>query len=108
MSKFYYLNKDHTTRRCTLEEWAAQYEEMAKTDTKHVGEDFIERKHISTVWLGMDHSYWGGRPKLFETMIFDNNFDDEYCDRYSTWDEAVEGHRKAIDWVINGCKDELS
>jgi hypothetical protein len=28
--------------------------------------------------------------------------DEIYCRRYSTWQEAEEGHRKAIEWVKEG------
>ena len=47
---------------------------------------------VSTVFLGMD--YGMDFPLLFETMIFGReNNDDPW--RYSTWEEAEEGHRKA-------------
>lgn len=102
---YFYLNDDHSVRECTLEEWANQFEELSMADKKHVGMDEINDCDVSTVWLGMNHNYFGGRPLLFETMVFRGNSGlEEYCERYSTWDEAVEGHRKAIDWVINGCK----
>lgn len=52
---------------------------------------------VSTVFLCMDHSYNEGigAPILFETMIFGGMFDTHMW-RYSTWDEAAEGHRKAV------------
>jgi hypothetical protein len=51
---------------------------------------------ISTVFLGIDHSYNGGTPVLFETMIFGGEHD-LYQERYCTWDEAEEGHRLACE-----------
>jgi len=48
---------------------------------------------VSTVFLGMDHSFGGG-PLLFETMIFGGK-SDGYMDRYSTWQEAEAGHEAA-------------
>jgi hypothetical protein len=51
---------------------------------------------VSTVWLGINHSYWGGPPLIFETMVF-CHFDHE-CDwlheqcRYSTKEQALRGH----------------
>jgi len=39
---------------------------------------------ISTVFLGMDHSYITGEIILFETMVFINDNED-YCNRYSTY-----------------------
>lgn len=51
---------------------------------------------VSTVFLGLDHSFGFGPPLIFETMIFGKGgWCDEYCDRYSTWQEAEAGHRKA-------------
>lgn len=53
---------------------------------------------ISTVFLGLDHSFgMGDTPILFETMIF--GLKDEYCERYSTWDEAEAGHRVAVEFA---------
>ena len=50
---------------------------------------------VSTVFLGLDHSYNpDGPPILFETMIFGGPHN-EYQERYSTWDEAIEGHERA-------------
>ena len=49
---------------------------------------------VSTVFLGLDHSFDRGAPILFETMIFGGK-QDEYQDRYHTWEEAEIGHRQA-------------
>ena len=62
---------------------------------------------ISTVDLGIDHSFGIGEPLYYETMVFAKNgkdiiFDDLYCERYSTEKEAIEGHKKAIELVKNG------
>ena len=50
---------------------------------------------ISTVFLGLDHSFYFGPeerpPILFESMIFGGPLEDE-MDRYSTYEEAEEGH----------------
>lgn len=101
---YFYLNEDHSVRECGMCEWATQFEEMAKNNTKHVAEETVNGKHVSTVWLGLNHNYFGGVPLIFETMIFEeDSSSDIYCERYSTWDEALEGHKKAIHWVKNGC-----
>ena len=50
---------------------------------------------VSTVFLGLDHNFAGGIPILFETMIFGGEHD-QYQERYATWDEAEEGHKKAV------------
>lgn len=108
MANHYFLNKDHTYTPCSMMKWASQFEDMSMTNTKHVAEDIIDGKHVSTVWLGLNHNYFGGPPLVFETMVFDEpkGGHDIYCDRYTTWDEALEGHKKAVEWVKAGCNDD--
>ena len=50
---------------------------------------------VSTVFLGVGHSFGGGAPVLFETMIFGGEHD-EYQKRYHTLEEAMIGHEKAV------------
>ena len=54
---------------------------------------------ISTVFLGIDHSYIGGEPILFETMIFGGKHD-QYQQRYRFHNEAVKGHKHACNKVL--------
>lgn len=77
-----------------LMEWAEWYE----TAERHVGNDKIGEVFVSTVFLGIDHSFGGGKPLLFETMIFGGKRN-EYQERCSTYNEAVEMHKKALDLV---------
>lgn len=105
--KHYFLNDDHTYRPCTLMEWAKQMEDFYKQDKKHVGYDDVNGYHVSTVWLGLDHNFGVGEPLLFETMVFPYQDGIEtYTERYTTWDEAVAGHERAIQWVLDGCKED--
>ena len=54
---------------------------------------------ISTVFLGLDHSFSGdGPPILFETMVFGVPLDGE-MNRYATWDEAEKGHAVMVERV---------
>lgn len=50
---------------------------------------------VSTVFLGIDHSFGRGPPMLFETMVFGGPMD-QYQERCSTWDEAVEMHERLV------------
>jgi hypothetical protein len=58
-----------------------------------------EEVHISTVFLGVDHSFNIGEeetpPILFETMIFGGK-SSEYQNRCSTWNEAIEMHLTGV------------
>lgn len=99
----YFLNEDHSVTPCEFMVWAKQFEEMSKADTRHVGDDMIKGYHVSTVWLGLDHQYFNGPPLIFETMVFHGDTcGDIYMDRYTTWEQAVEGHKRAIQWVNEG------
>lgn len=57
---------------------------------------------ISTVFLGLDHSFNpNSQPLVFETMMFVNNTGDVYVERYTSWDEAVAGHGWAVKrWLL--------
>jgi hypothetical protein len=107
MPDCYYLNEDHTIRPCSLYEWSEQLEKLHRSGNNHVAEETINGMWISTVWIGLNHGYGEDEPLLFETMVFpENRYDQNYCDRYSTWSEAVNGHKKAAQWVLDGCKRE--
>lgn len=62
-----------------------------------VSKDQFGDVNVSTVFLGLDHSF-GGTPVLFETMIFGGEHD-QYQERYCTWDEAEKGHQIACELV---------
>jgi hypothetical protein len=53
---------------------------------------------VSTVFLGVNHGF-GDKLILFETMIFGGDQDLYRC-RYSTYDEAMAGHQKAIELIF--------
>ena len=66
-----------------------------ETAERKVGSDTIDGVQISTVFLGVDHNFGGGKPLLFETMIFGGERDGEQY-RYSTWEEAEKSHKKIV------------
>ena len=77
-----------------LLKWTRWFE----TAERHVANDRLGEAQISTVFLGIDHNFGGGRPILFETMIFGGEHDG-YQERYHTWKEAEKGHKKALNLV---------
>jgi hypothetical protein len=87
MSKYY----DRSGKPMDLMTWAAVFENAER----HVGNDHLGDMHISTVWLGLDHSFGDGPPLIFETMVFGGPHD-EYTERYSTEEEAKEGHARVV------------
>jgi hypothetical protein len=84
-----------------LMEWAAIHHDF---DKKVVALDGIEEITVSTVFLGLDHSFGVGPPVLFETMVFglQGEYQDEhYQERYCTYEEAIEGHKKVLQAVLD-------
>jgi len=51
---------------------------------------------ISTVFLGLDHSFGSGPPLLFETMVFNGPCDGEQR-RTPDWTAAAAGHRETVE-----------
>ena len=64
---------------------------------------------VSTVDLGIDHSFGFGEPLYYETMIFEKNYRNslDYQERYSTEKEARKGHKKAIKYVKDNIKKNM-
>ena len=58
---------------------------------------------VSTVWMGLDHSWGTGPPLIFETMVFIKPEKGEEAAlpidtqrRYPTLKDAIDGHAKTI------------
>lgn len=81
-------------RECGLMEWARS---MESTDRK-IARDEIGDITVSTVFLGIDHGFEGGKPLLFETMVFGGQAD-EIQERYCTYEEAERGHKEILEFV---------
>lgn len=102
MTTHYFLNPDHTYRECSLDEWEEQFknQELCRVAAVKFDDYFI-----LTIWLGLHHNFLCNDPPLvFETIVFKPRYNRIYQDRYSTWDQALAGHQKAIEWVKRGCK----
>jgi hypothetical protein len=96
------LDKNKNVIPATLLE-CGEFLETARQE-RIVKQEELNGYEISTVFLGIDHQFGIGPPLIFETMVFvKDDRQDIYCDRYSTWKEAEQGHKKAVEWVENGC-----
>jgi hypothetical protein len=62
-------------------------------------EELVDRRWVSTVWLGIDHSFGGKKKLLFETMVFDHEGGNDIleCYRWSTLAEAQRGHAETVE-----------
>ena len=88
----YILDEQKSPVRCEdMERWG---DFIRVAENKVVARSEFGSVSVSTVFLGMDHSFGGGLPVLFETMIFGGKHD-RYQERYHTWKEAESGHEAA-------------
>lgn len=74
-------------------------------EERQVAKTFIRKKlpglpeiMVSTVFLGLDHSFGAGPPQIFETMIFGGQFD-QHGWRDSTWWGAEARHAAVVRMV---------
>ena len=100
---------------------------LATTDLKKWGEwfgsspdRFLKQEYIksgdqeyfvSTVFLAVDHSYMGGTPILFETMVLESGkMSEVYMQRYTEYDEAMRGHEAIMSMLkekgVEGLPDD--
>jgi hypothetical protein len=90
---YYVLNADGDPWPVDMLTWAQWFEDG---DRRRIALDtFPDGRLVSTVFLGLDHSWGDGPPLLFETMVFLNG-DSVDCQRYATRAEALAGHARAI------------
>jgi len=90
---YYFLEGRKIVRTSDVNEFGRCIENIAG---RTVQKTRIGVAEVSTVFVGIDHNFSSsGPPLLFETMIFGGEHD-EYQERYSTWEEAEEGHERAV------------
>lgn len=59
---------------------------------------------VSTVLLGLDHSFGAGKPVIFETLVFNGPHDGD-TDRYETRKEAEAGHEATVARLVESLKN---
>lgn len=80
--------------QAVLLRWARAFEE---SDRRVAVTVIWPSVRVSTVFLGINHG-WGESDVWFETMVFGGPCD-EYCRRYSTYEQAVSGHEMVVEKV---------
>lgn len=92
MTLYYILTNDKVAIPCeNVLAWAEWFE---KSPLRRVAFEEVGEAKISTVFMGLDHSFQrGADPVLFETMVF---LPDDFGQvaRYRTWAEAAAGHER--------------
>jgi hypothetical protein len=78
------------------DQWSALFEDA---EGRRIGYDELPNGYtVSTVWLGLDHSFGDGPPLIYETMVFKTgSHSDEDMLRYPTRGEAAEGHANMVE-----------
>ena len=99
-NQHYILDKDKKVVLVDRMTWAKWFEtskgRILKQDFFEVSVSGLKAEvQVSTVFLGLDHQWGDGPPLIFETMIFGGP-KNQYQDRYSTYEEALAGHEKAL------------
>lgn len=90
MSWYYVLDENHKAVPATLMEWARFIDGNNRVAAWERGP-----VSVSTVFLGLDHSFGGPVPLIFETLVFGGPLDGE-MKRHSTWAEAEAGHAEMV------------
>jgi hypothetical protein len=83
---------DRQGKPMDLTQWLASFE----SGDRIVAADDVGEATVSTVWLGLNHSFTDGPPLIFETMVFGGEHDQDQ-ERYSTEAEALAGHRRIVE-----------
>lgn len=97
---YYILDEKKVVPVNNVLEWAKFFE----TADRVVNRTKLGEVTISTVFLGIDHNFFEkDKPLLFETMIFGDELNEETW-RYSTWEEAEEGHHNAVKYYLESRK----
>ena len=96
--------------------WGEWFERAGRSGERVIAHDRNEARApgepdilVSTVFLAINHNFFGEPPILWETMVFGGLLDQEQC-RYSSRAAALAGHRKmclAVQASLDGQTPEL-
>lgn len=97
MSDFY----DKRGNAITLGQWSKLHNDL---EYKRIGDDYLDKYRVSTVWLGLNQNFMNNEKiATFETMVFlKNSFEDVWCQRYATEEEAIAGHNDLVESIKEG------
>jgi hypothetical protein len=98
MIQWYILDENHRPVPAEMLEAAKAFENHGSIAFDQVTPD----TYVSTIFLAFDHSFGrpGRSPQLFETMVFGGPLEHRQW-RYSTYEEALAGHKAALDAVLD-------
>lgn len=95
--------------------WAGWMEGAREAGRLRIAHDLDEgdaarQIEVSTIFMGVDHNFAGSTPILFETMAFRYNGNDrepiyDLTRRYSTRAEAMEGHQRVCQILMQATRE---
>lgn len=93
MTEKYIIENGEIKPEEDLIKWAMWFE----TADRQIAKDRIKDSCISTIFLGLDHSFskTKGEPVLWETLVRGGKLDG-YMERYTSHDAALQGHNEII------------
>lgn len=97
---FYVFDKNHLPVESNIVSASKFIEDIDNRRTAYIE---MMGHRVSTVFMVYSHSFSGGPPVLWETMIFKGDgWGEVCCDRYTSYEDALNGHGKAIRWLMEG------
>ena len=97
MLTHYILDADGHVKPVTdLLEWAKWFQTAERTIALSGNEGNV---WVSTVFLGINHNWFGDPPILWESMVFGGPSDGD-CQRYSSREAALKGHEEMCRRVL--------
>lgn len=94
---YYILKYRKPVKTYDIKKWGKWFKDTYK---RRVRSTYVNGHWVSTVCIGIDHSFVDGQLHIFETMIFSKNrngpFDDIIHGRCGTWREALRIHWDAV------------
>ncbi|RTK96317.1 MAG: hypothetical protein EKK64_04265 [Neisseriaceae bacterium] len=89
---YFCLDEDGNVLECDMRQWGLCF---SRQDRSIAFTKISKKVYLSTVFLGLDHSFGSMRPVLFESMLFGKK-EGELQLRYCTREEALKGHLKIL------------
>lgn len=97
-ASLYVISNGSVKKARSLGEWSFWYEDGWKTrGIRKTKKDGVK---VSTVFLGLEHGFGGGKPILYETMVFGGEYDQDIMQRYCTRTGALHGHKRLCKFLF--------
>ena len=98
-----YEDNEETKKLKIQRGFREDYDENDRTIGKDIVNHDGKKYLVSTVDLGSNHQFGDGPGIYWETMVFvSGDWNDLYCDQYSSKEEAISGHAKVVELLKAG------